>query len=339
MSFGEISSSRVLIVIGVLACFGILTFALTAATLGTVNKRYYDLKHIFNAYASSTKAPPLNAILAESIRIQDVMVHLKELQRISNSNSDTRAIITNGFNQTLDYIRKILANHTNYSVKEDFFNVKQFVLEKNPILKIYNGTTNVSLVYSNDLSVAQFYHVRYSTSLSLSEPVQVIAIDGSGCSDAEWSSIDNLSSKKIALLNRGGCPFREKAALAKKWKMTAILFYNDGLSADRIAPIEVSLAQDTDLPALFLSYTIGKALSEAAKAKPKQITAKIELLVKDLQPSPVGNICADTPTGDATQTIVIGSHSDSVPAGPGINDNGTSFLFLSAFLYAYLSRM
>ena len=39
-------------------------------------------------------------------------------------------------------------------------------------------------------------------------------------------------------------------------------------------------------------------------------------------PFPVGNICADTPTGDITQTIVIGSHSDSVPAGPGINDNG-----------------
>ncbi|CAF1469230.1 unnamed protein product [Rotaria sordida] len=38
---------------------------------------------------------------------------------------------------------------------------------------------------------------------------------------------------------------------------------------------------------------------------------------------PVGNICADTPTGDATQTIVIGGHSDSVPASPGINDNGS----------------
>jgi Zn-dependent M28 family amino/carboxypeptidase len=37
---------------------------------------------------------------------------------------------------------------------------------------------------------------------------------------------------------------------------------------------------------------------------------------------PVGKICADTLTGNATQTIVIGSPSDSVPAGPGINDNG-----------------
>ena len=30
---------------------------------------------------------------------------------------------------------------------------------------------------------------------------------------------------------------------------------------------------------------------------------------------------ADTPTGDPTQMILIDSHSDSVAAGPGINDN------------------
>jgi len=29
----------------------------------------------------------------------------------------------------------------------------------------------------------------------------------------------------------------------------------------------------------------------------------------------VGNICADTRSGDAEKTIVVGSHSDSVRAG------------------------
>jgi acetylornithine deacetylase/succinyl-diaminopimelate desuccinylase-like protein len=40
----------------------------------------------------------------------------------------------------------------------------------------------------------------------------------------------------------------------------------------------------------------------------------------------IGNICADTPTGDKTKTIVVGAHSDSVPAGSGINDNGKIIL-------------
>jgi len=35
------------------------------------------------------------------------------------------------------------------------------------------------------------------------------------------------------------------------------------------------------------------------------------------------NVCADTPWGNASNVIVVGSHLDSVPAGPGINDNGS----------------
>ena len=35
------------------------------------------------------------------------------------------------------------------------------------------------------------------------------------------------------------------------------------------------------------------------------------------------NIIADTKDGDDTNVIVSGSHLDSVPAGPGINDNGS----------------
>ena len=34
------------------------------------------------------------------------------------------------------------------------------------------------------------------------------------------------------------------------------------------------------------------------------------------------NVLADTP-GDASHTVVVGGHLDSVPEGPGINDNGT----------------
>jgi Zn-dependent M28 family amino/carboxypeptidase len=35
------------------------------------------------------------------------------------------------------------------------------------------------------------------------------------------------------------------------------------------------------------------------------------------------NVIAETPGGDPNRTVVIGAHLDSVPAGPGINDNGS----------------
>ena len=35
------------------------------------------------------------------------------------------------------------------------------------------------------------------------------------------------------------------------------------------------------------------------------------------------NLIADTKTGHTDRTIVVGAHLDSVPEGPGINDNGS----------------
>ena len=35
------------------------------------------------------------------------------------------------------------------------------------------------------------------------------------------------------------------------------------------------------------------------------------------------NVLADSPTGDPSRTVVVGAHLDSVPRGPGINDNGS----------------
>ncbi len=65
------SNLRLAIVLGVLALFGIITFALTAATLGTLNKQYNELKNIVNV--ATTTQPSLNSILAQSVRIEDLI--------------------------------------------------------------------------------------------------------------------------------------------------------------------------------------------------------------------------------------------------------------------------
>jgi Zn-dependent M28 family amino/carboxypeptidase len=78
---------------------------------------------------------------------------------------------------------------------------------------------------------------------------------------------------------------------------------------------------------LFLSYQAGTDLANAAQNLTAIAQVRINISTTKV-PAPVGNICAHTVTGDATQTIVIGSHSDSVPAGPGINDNGKIYIYL-----------
>ncbi|CAF2112571.1 unnamed protein product [Rotaria magnacalcarata] len=63
----------------------------------------------------------LDSTFAESIRIDEAMVHLRELQRLANANNRTRTVNTHGFNQTLDYITDYLSTNTNYKITKSFF--------------------------------------------------------------------------------------------------------------------------------------------------------------------------------------------------------------------------
>ncbi|CAF4976662.1 unnamed protein product [Rotaria magnacalcarata] len=63
----------------------------------------------------------LDSTFAEAIRIDEAMVHLRELQRLANANNRTRTVNTHGFNQTLDYITDYLSTNTNYKITKSFF--------------------------------------------------------------------------------------------------------------------------------------------------------------------------------------------------------------------------
>jgi hypothetical protein len=122
------------------------------------------------------------------------MNHLTELQRIATAENGTRAINTLGFNRTLDYITNTLANYTNYNVTKSFFPVRQFLLALNPIFISSINETIKNHTYSTNLSVAEFYHVQFSTSVNFVDYVEVTVISNLGCSDTDWLS--SISQKR-----------------------------------------------------------------------------------------------------------------------------------------------
>jgi hypothetical protein len=330
------STKFIIPTLGIGIVIAVIILALSIATLVKVNKQYEEIPVDDKRAKISSKILQLSSDsgLASSIRIEEVMSHLNELQRIATASNGTRAINTPGFNATLDFISNFLTANTNYKVTKSFFFVRDFALASNPILiSSINGVTK-NYTYSKDISTAEFYHVKYSTSVTLLNNVELTAIPNDGCSEADWEKANPSPRGRVALVKRGTCVFRDKAALAAKYNVAAILLYNDGTSPDRVPPIEVSLAQDNNIPALFVSFTVGQALVNAAQNRSQNASVRLVIDAKNLPNFPVGNICADTPTGNATQTIVIGSHSDSVTEGAGINDNGKftisiTFLVLS----------
>ncbi|CAF1094268.1 unnamed protein product [Adineta ricciae] len=293
----------------------LITIGLTAATLVIVNSRLKE--------SAITSTPSLNSAYAESVKITDVMTHLNEFQRIATGANGNRAINTLGFNQTLDYITNSLSSHTNFQVQKSFFYLRNFILAGNPILLTSIAGVVKNRTYSTAISSSEFYIAMYSRSANFADHVAISAIPNVGCDESDWNAASPPPTNRVALVKRGTCSFVEKAAFAVKYNVAALLIYNDGTSADRIPPIFISLGEENELPALFLSYTLGQELATAAQDPSNNVGVRLIIRFTDESTFPVGNICADTPTGDATQTIVIGSHSDSVPAGPGINDNGS----------------
>ena len=315
--------------IGISIILILVTLALCAATLAIVNNRLKETT------PPTTTTTNLGSAYAESIKISDVMTHLNEFQRIATSFNGTRAVNKPGFNGTLDYIYNYVSSYTNFKLGRSYFNVRYFNLGANPILLVSINETITNRTFSVNLSMSDFYIVQYTRSANFADYVPISVIPNEGCSEADWLAVNPAPINRVAMVKRGVCQFTEKAAFASKYNVAALLFYNDGSAPDRIAPIYTSLGSTNELRALFLSYTLGQALANAAQNPANNVRIRMIISLADESTVSVGNICADTPTGDNTQTIVIGSHSDSVPAGPGINDNGKIIILNLLFSYFF----
>jgi len=102
------------------------------------------------------------------------------------------------------------------------------------------------------------------------------------------------------------------------------LVFNDGLAADRLGLFggdESNINQVSPIPMFALTFSIGLMLSQLPQLS---ISYSVSFDVKLFSTM---NVLVDTPFGDANSVIDIGAHLDSVPAGPGINDDGSGSAF------------
>lgn len=292
------------ILFGLLILFTIATLALAAAILGVVVDRLESK----NTLTSLDKSEPVS--LVDQIKIDDLMKHLEQLQMFADRSNGTRAIGTSGFNDTLDYITAQLEQNTNLIIQHQYFTVRNYIIRETPQLQ-----TKINGNITNHVYLTDFTQILFSARADFVSFVRVVTIPNLGCSDADWTNV--LATDAIALVMRGGCPYVEKSALAEKYRVKGLLIYNDGLRSDNLQPIQgVKNNLNTTIPSFFLSYELGIQLANAA------VNPHVMMNINVIGVDGVANICADTPSGDPAKTIIIGAHSDGVPAGSGINDNG-----------------
>ena len=79
---------------------------------------------------------------------------------------------------------------------------------------------------------------------------------------------------------------------------------------------------------MFASYAVGNELLQAYKqGKNPTVDLKNYGFFEDRF---LNQVIAETRGGDSNHVVVIGAHLDSVPAGPGINDDGSGTALLLA---------
>ncbi|MFE4520516.1 M28 family metallopeptidase, partial [Kitasatospora sp. NPDC056783] len=74
------------------------------------------------------------------------------------------------------------------------------------------------------------------------------------------------------------------------------------------------------IPTGGITKAAGEALAAEAAAGPVRVTLDIRTF---MEPRKTWNVIAETRGGDPKNTVMVGAHLDSVPEGPGINDNGS----------------
>ena len=118
---------------------------------------------------------------------------------------------------------------------------------------------------------------------------------------------------KIALIERGEIRFSMKVNNASAAGAAGVLIYNN---APGIFGGE--LGERGTIPAASISQEEGQALQ--ASASPLPVTVRLSVLTEK-QAKISRNVVAEPPGGSCT--VVSGGHLDSVPDGPGANDNAS----------------
>jgi Zn-dependent M28 family amino/carboxypeptidase len=276
--------------------------------------------------ASATAAPPGTdtSALRTAVTADEIMGHLDALQTIANENGGTRASGTSGYTASLEYIADALKG-AGYEVTVQDFLFNSFRELAEPVFQQVSPNA-ITYVPGTDFFTAEYSGsgdvTRTIQAVDVVEPTDVASLSTSGC---EAEDFTDFTAGNIALVQRGTCDFVVKAENAEQAGAAGVIIYNEGTigAPDRQDTLNPTLcdAADVGIPVVGTSYALGDALWDLSLTG--EVTVHLATSTEIQQDVPTQNLIAETPTGRDNRTVMAGAHLDSVPEGPGINDNGS----------------
>ncbi|CCX13333.1 Similar to Leucine aminopeptidase 2; acc. no. A7UI09 [Pyronema omphalodes CBS 100304] len=197
----------------------------------------------------------------------------------------------------------------------------EYTVSLQPFKAPYSASTGTFLIDGESDSL--FYASRNSPNASgVRGRLAVAGGNREGCNDADYETHGSVR-QKIVLVKRGNCSYTAKSQLAGRKGALGVVVYNDLPGT----VLDGRLLDEKDIvPTGSIGNDYGLKLVERVS---RGESIRAELNIATLKEERLTyNVIAQTTSGDQKNVVVLGAHSDSVPLGPGINDNGSGTIAL-----------
>lgn len=248
----------------------------------------------------TTGAAEFASALKGKVTTDAMMAHLSKLQDIANANNGTRAVGTPGYEASVDYVVNTLRD-SGFDVQTPEFSARVFHAEK-PELTVGGRPVEARAL---DFSLG-------TPPGGVSGPLVAAPANSLGCAAADYGDLPVRG--EVVLVDRGTCPFAQKEDAAAQRGAVAMIIA-DNVDEEQMGG---TLGPTTEVKIPVLSVT--KSTGVQLRGQPGPTTIKLDASAQSFK---ARNVIAQTKTGSDANVVMAGAHLDSVPEGPGINDNGS----------------
>lgn len=270
---------------------------------------------------AASAASPVPDLLERTVTVDRVFRHLDVLQRITDSSGGNRAAGTVGFARSAEYVVDQLTR-AGYRVTRQPVPYQDFAVD---------AETGAQLEpVARPLRVMVMQYSPSTPVGGIDAPVVAAPtqrdgqpVDAPGCTPEDYAGLPVVGA--VVLAPRASCGFLRQQQIAADLGAAAFLTYVPTPSPDNIYRLRVFQSDQARIP----MGTLSQRQAEDLAAQSRQGTVRLHLELRGhVVHGVTENILAETWGGDPAHVVMAGAHLDSVPDGPGINDNATAVAVL-----------
>jgi Zn-dependent M28 family amino/carboxypeptidase len=252
--------------------------------------------------AAATPADDFAVALKGRVTTDAMLAHLKKLQEIADANGGNRALGSTGYGASADYVAQTLRDK-GFDVQTNDFDVR-IPFADEPVVTVGGQRVKAAPLK---------YTVGTGDGGVDGRLVPARTGPKPGCAVSDYDGMDVKGA--VVLVDRGACPFGDKQTVAAERGAVALIVANN-VDGDDLGGGTLGERTEVKIPVVSISKADGTRLRGNPAATTIALNAGVRV-------DRTHNVVAQTKTGSPENVVMAGAHLDSVPEGPGVNDNGS----------------